>query len=95
MQRNELKQIEPNRTESKTMNAVTTLMSFVFPGNACVTGSGGLQTAGRGATRLAIERHLDAQRHKGRDFVASGGLETAPPSYRMRQFKRSIFLISL
>jgi len=42
-------------------------------------GSGGLQAAGRGATRLAFERHLDAQRQEGRDFVASGGLETAPP----------------
>jgi len=51
-----------------------------------LTGSGGLQTAGRGATRLAIKRRMDAQNHKGRDFVASGGLETAPPSYRTRQF---------
>ena len=54
-------------------------------GNACVTGSGGLQTAGRGAPRLAIERRTDAQSHKGRDCVASGGLETAPPC-RTRSF---------
>ena len=46
--------------------------------DACA-GSGGLQTAGRGAPRPAIERCSDAQRHKGRDCVASGGLETAPP----------------
>ena len=52
--------------------------------------SGGLQTAGRGATRLAIEDHLDAQNHKRRDCVASGGLETAPPSYRTRSFFRLI-----
>ena len=47
--------------------------------DALDAGSGGLQTAGRGATRLANERHLDAQTKEGRDFVASGGLETAPP----------------
>ena len=47
--------------------------------DACA-GSGGLQTAGRGAPRLAIENHSDAQNQNGRDFVASGGLETAPPS---------------
>ena len=60
--------------------------------NACVTGSGGLQTAGRGATHPSIESHLDAQNQKRRDFVASGGLETAPPSYRTRSFLgRGIF----
>jgi len=67
-----------------------------FPKNACanweLTGSGGLQTAGRGAPRLAIERHLDAQNQKGRDFVASGGLETAPPSYRTRQLSLALIL---
>jgi len=62
-----------------------------FRETLALTGSGGLQTAGRGATRLAIERRTDAQRHKGRDFVASGGLETAPPSYRTRQFWRANF----
>jgi hypothetical protein len=38
------------------------------------------QAAGRGATRLAIKRLFEAQRHKRRDFVASGGLETAAPA---------------
>jgi len=53
----------------------------VFPKNACA-GSGGLQTAGRGATRLAIESYWNAQNTNGkrRGFAASGGLETAPPS---------------
>jgi len=51
-----------------------------------ITGSGGLQTAGRGAKRLAIKSELGAQGQNGmrktktgRDCVASGGLETAPP----------------
>jgi len=61
---------------------------------ACA-GSGGLQAAGRGATRLAIESHLDAQNSKRRDCVASGGLETAPPC-RMCSFKsRSAFRLAL
>jgi len=53
--------------------------------DACAR-SGGLQTAGRGAKRLADERDLrderdtrDTRDAKGRDCVASGGLETAPP----------------
>jgi len=53
--------------------------------DACA-GSGGLQTAGQGATRLAFEKHLDAQTGERRDCIASGGMETAPPSCRSRSF---------
>jgi len=31
--------------------------------------------------RPAIESHLDAQKQKGRGFIAPSGLGTAPPSY--------------
>jgi len=59
--------------------AMKTFAQFGFLSKNACAGSGGLQTAGRGATRLAIKSHLDGQNQKGRDFVASGGLETAPP----------------
>jgi len=47
---------------------------------ASITGSGGLQAAGPGAERLATSV---PSFQNGRDFVASGGLETAPPSVPM------------
>ena len=63
-----------------TINAIAYEPNRAKLRNDACAGSGGLQAAERGATRLATEKHSNAQRQTGRDCVASGGLETAPPS---------------